>query len=546
MHRPVHRRLTSLALAALGAVTTGLPLMGQTAEISRLRAHAEFLADDRLKGRETGSPEFDIAALYAATRFAEYGLEPGAGGSYLQPVTFVESRVDGTSFTARRNGGTAELRYVDDYLMLGNLNSERIAVNGQVVFAGFGIHAPDLGIDDYAKVDVRGKVALIVSGAPAWFPSDLRAHHSSRRLKAELAERAGAVGMITLRERGEEKRVAWERIAAHAHRPRTAWAHPDGAIADAFPGLAFAATLSRPGAEKLLEGTGQSYDDLQKAVEKRNYRPRALPIHVQVNGRAAQSRLSSPNVAALLGGSDPALRDEVIVVSAHLDHVGVGAEVDGDGIYNGFFDNAIGSAVLLESARALAAAPARPERSVLFLLVTGEERGLLGSDYFAHHPTVPPESIVANVNVDMPLFFAPLADLVAFGGEHSTLGPLAAQAAKAHGFEIAPDPVPEEVIFVRSDQYSFVRHGVPAIYLTAGVGTIGGGDAQAKGTAAFRASHYHRPSDEIELGADWPSVERFAATQTDLIRLIAAAPSRPAWIPGDFFGATFGGGNASR
>jgi Zn-dependent M28 family amino/carboxypeptidase len=545
MRRPV-RRLTTLALTAFAGLLTSLPLAGQTPEIARLRAHAAFLSDDRLKGRETGSAEYDIAALYAATRFAEYGLEPGAGESYFQPVTFAESRVEGVSFTARRSGGSAELRNIDDYLMLGSVTSERIAVNAQVVFAGFGIHAPDLGVDDFAKVDVRGKVALIISGAPASFPSDLRAHHSSRRLKAELAERAGAVGLITLRERSEERRVAWERIAAHSDRPRTAWIHPDGTIADAFPGLAFAAILSRPGAAKLFEGTDLSYDALQEAADQRSYEPRALPIRVQVSGRAVQARVTSPNVAAVLRGSDPQLRDEFIVVSAHLDHVGVGKEVKGDAIHNGFFDNAIGSSVLLESARALAAAPSRPKRSVLFLLVTGEERGLLGSDYFAHHPTVPPESIVADVNVDMPLFFAPLADLVAFGGEHSTLGALAAEAAMAHGFVIAPDPVPEEVIFVRSDQYSFVRHGVPAIYLTSGNGTIGGGDAQAKGTAAFRASHYHRPSDEIELGADWPSVERFADTQTDLIRLIADAGSRPSWNPEDFFGVTFGGANAGR
>ena len=540
------RTLSLAIVAALTGLAPCGPLAAQSDAVARLRAHAHFLADDRLRGRETGSAEYEIAALYAATRLAEYGLEPGAGDSYFQPVSFAESRVEAPSFTVRRADGRAELEHVADYLTLGSLTSERLAVQAQLVFAGFGIQAPDLGVDDYAEVDVRGKVALIVSGAPARFPNDLRAHHSSRRLKAELAERAGAVGVLVLRERAEEQRAAWQRLASHSHRPRTAWVGPDGAIADAFPGLAFMTMLSRPGAAKLFEGTGLSYDAFQEAAEKGDYRPRPLPIHVQVRARMTQARISSPNVAALLRGGDPKLRDEVIVVTAHLDHVGVGRNTEGDAIHNGFFDNALGSAVLLESARALAAAPARPRRSVLFLLVTGEERGLLGSDYFAHHPTVALESIVANVNVDMPLFFAPLANLVAFGAEHSTLGALAAEAAQQNGFALIEDPMPQEVIFVRSDQYSFVRRGVPAVYLATGTGAIGGGDAQAKGTMAFLAKHYHQPGDEPALGADWPSVERFAATQTDLIRRIAEADARPAWNPGDFFGVTFGGQRAVR
>ncbi|MEZ5313954.1 MAG: M28 family peptidase [Thermoanaerobaculia bacterium] len=227
--------------------------------------------------------------------------------------------------------------------------------------------------------------------------------------------------------------------------------------------------------------------------------------------------------------------------TAHLDHIGVGEAVDGDTIRNGFYDNAMGSSILLEVARTVAAAE-RPRRSVLFVLVTGEERGLLGSDYFATWPTVPASAIVANVNVDMPLLLTPTADLVAFGADHSSLGALAEKAASGNGFRLAPDPMPEEVIFVRSDQYSFVRHGIPAINLSPGLTSVDGSDTQQKAFTSFLANNYHRPSDEIALGADWPSVERFANAEVELVRLIGNEGAKPRWNEGDFFGDLFGAG----
>jgi Zn-dependent M28 family amino/carboxypeptidase len=532
------RRFAPAALLLASIPAAAAPSADSAA--ASLRAHAEFLADDRLKGRDTGSAEFGIAALYAATRFAAWGLGPGAGESYFQTVRFVESHVRSPSLVARRAGGRAELAFADDFVILGGVAPGRIAVDAPVVFVGPGIVAPELGVDDYAKVDVRGKVVLLLSGAPATFPNDQRAHHSSRRLKAEVAEGRGAVGLLTLRDRIDEQRVPWARIADHADKPRTAWLHPDGTAADAFPGLAFGAMLSRAGAAKLFEGTGLAYDALQEAVEKLEYEPRPLPIQLQVRGRVETVPIESPNVAALLPGSDPALAGEHVVVTAHLDHNGVGAAVDGDRIYNGFFDNAVGSAILLETARALATAPERPRRSTLFLLVTGEERGLLGSDFFAHHPTVPASSIVANVNVDMPLFFAPLETIVAFGGEHSTLGPLAAEVAAAHGVALVPDPMPAEVIFVRSDQYSFVRRGVPAIYLNPGPATGAAAPAAMASVLGFLRDHYHRPSDEIDLPIDWGAAAKFTAVQVDLVRAVGDAGVRPAWNAGDYFGETFG------
>jgi len=526
-----------LALLAPSAVRAGEPA---GVDVAALRAHAEFLADDALRGRDSGSPEYAIAARYAATRFASWGLAPGNGESYFQTVRFAEAQVRTSSIVARRAGRRAALTALEDYLIFGGMSRERAKLSGDVVFVGFGIDAPELGRRDYEGLDVRGKIVLLVKGAPASFPTDQRAHYSSTRLKAELAERLGAVGMLIVRDRSEEGRVPWRRVQSYADHPRTAWVAEDGEIQDSFPGIAFSAILSRAGAAKLLDGTGDSIDSLLDSAERLDYRSRALSLRLDVAYESRLARAESPNVVAILPGSDPALAGEYVVVSAHLDHVGIGRAVEGDTIYNGFYDNALGSSILLETARVAALAGSRPRRSTLFLLVTGEERGLLGSDFFAHHPSVASDALVADVNVDMPLLLTPTADLVAFGAEHSSLGALAAAAVAAHGFALIPDPMPEEVIFIRSDQYSFVRQGVPAIYLTAGSGAVGGGDAQAKASGAFLGQHYHQPSDEPDLGADWDSVARFTAAQADIVRAIADAPGRPTWNAGDFFGEMFG------
>ncbi|MEO7795346.1 MAG: M28 family metallopeptidase, partial [Thermoanaerobaculia bacterium] len=530
----------------LAAVSPSLLLAAEPAAVhsgvdsSAVRAHAEFLADDTLRGRDTGSAEYAIAARYAATRLASWGLAPGNGKSFFQPVHFAEAKVEHPRLAGRRGGRKIELTPTSEFILFGSVASEKSRIAADVVFVGYGIDAPELGRRDYEGIDVRRKVVLMVKGAPSSFPSDQRAHYSSTRLKAEFAEKHGAVGILVVRDREEEQRIPWQRVQAYADHPRTAWVDDDGSIHDAFPGLALSALLSREGATKLLEGSGLGFDALLDSLTAPDQHSRALALRLEATCENRMKRIESPNVAAILQGSDPTLRDEYIVVSAHLDHVGVGRAIAGDTIYNGFYDNAIGSAILLETARVLAMAPERPRRSVIFLLVTGEERGLLGSDYFAHHPTVHVDQLVANVNVDMPLLLTPAADLVAFGAEHSSLGPLAKTAAAAHGFELIPDPMPQEVIFVRSDQYSFVRQGVPAIYLTAGSGTVGGGDAQAKASGEFLAQHYHQPSDEVELGADWDSAARFTAAQADLVRAIANATDRPAWNAGDFFGEKFG------
>jgi hypothetical protein len=505
-----------------------------------IRAHAEFLADDLLEGREAGTRGFEVAARYAATRFAQYGLDPGADGGFLQRVPFRKTQLLESSVEIAGRDGRTALIYKEDYLFSARGAHPRFELSAPIVFVGHGIDAPDLGHRDYEGVDVEGKIVMLVSGAPESFPSTQRAHHSSRRLKAALASRRGALGIVSLRSRVDARRVGWDRIARNAGRPGFQWVHPDGRPETSDPGLRFSLLLSDEGLGKLFAGSGTSADALLDEIEAGNGVARDLPLTLHVGAESSQSDAGSPNVVGILRGADSELAGQFVVVSAHLDHTGIGAEVDGDTIYNGFFDNAIGSAIVLEAARVLAEGEA-PRRSIVFLLVTAEEKGLLGSSYFNAYPTLPREAIVANVNIDMPKLLAPLADLIALGAEHSSLGPLAERAATDNGFELSPDPAPEEVRFVRSDQYSFVRSGIPAINLIAGESTLGGGDTQLLLSAEFIKEHYHRPSDEPSLGADWDSVVRYAGANVDLLRAIAAADLAPSWNDGDFFGGLFSG-----
>jgi Zn-dependent M28 family amino/carboxypeptidase len=257
----------------------------------------------------------------------------------------------------------------------------------------------------------------------------------------------------------------------------------------------------------------------------------------------SHARVSSPNVVGFLEGSDPSLAATSVVLTAHLDHTGVLPQGNGDRINNGAYDNATGSAILLEVARVLAAQPVRPKRSVVVVLVTAEEKGLLGSDYFAHHPVKVAGRIVANVNLDMPVFLTASTDIVAFGSENSTLDEVVRKAVEDVGYTLSPDPMPEENIFVRSDQYSFVKRGIPAVYLVPGFTAKDPAVNGQQVFGGFLASHYHRPSDDLSLPMDLQALERFTRANLSIAQAIANDPVDPAWKPGNFFGKMFAGSN---
>lgn len=525
------------------AATSGEPAAAPVVSADAIRAHVHFLADDALEGRLAGTRGYDIAARYVASEYAQIGLAPaGTDGSYFQSVPLVESvaLIPAATLTLKpATGASIELEPAKDFLPDASLVADSVAADAPLAFVGFGVSAPEQGYDDYAGIDLTGKVALVFGGAPANFPPAIRAHHSSRLTKYNALVARGAVGVIQLQTPEDAARLPWARAVQQSWRSRMGWVRPDGEVNAAHPELAIRASINPASAAAFFTGAAHSLDDAYAAAKAGTPLSFDLPLTVAQTRRSTIRRIVSDNVIAVLPGSDPVLKYEYIAISAHLDHVGKGAPVGGDAIYNGAFDNAVGIAIMLETARALASAPQRPRRSVLFVAVTAEESGLNGSDYFVQNPTVPRGSIVANINMDMPVALAPLADVLAYGAEHSTLGEVVARAAAAEGVGLAADEKPEEVFFVRSDQYSFVRAGIPALYVDQGLTSSDPAEDQKGRYEAFLKDRYHQPGDDLSLPIHWPSLAMLARLNTRVIRDVAAADARPAWNPGNFFGETF-------
>ena len=509
-----------------------------------IEEHLRFLADDARQGRMTGNPEYDESAAYIARQFEEIGLEAGGeDGSWFQAVPMLSRRIDVESATVvfHQDGEQKAQRWKEDFVMGGDVVRPETNVTAEVVFAGFGIHAPDMNYSDYDGIDVDGKIVAIFGGAPATFPHNERAYYSSGLTKAEEAVRRGAIGTLALRSRVDQARYSWKRVSENAGvRPGMSWINLSGQAENYFPELQGGALINVPPAEQLFSRSAISFEDALDAADAG--RPLSTPLGVEVTlaRKTDHESITSPNVIGILRGSDPELTDEYVVYTAHLDHVGTGVPIDGDTIYNGMYDNAMGSSLLVETARAFAAMPEPPRRSIIFIALTGEERGLVGSDYYAHYPTVPGESIVANVNLDMPLFLYPLADIIAFGSEHSSLEGVIADAVAEEGFVLTPDPMPEEVIFIRSDQYSFVKQGVPSVFLVPGHTSSDPGIDGEGLWRGFLKTYYHQPSDDLSRTIDWPSAVRFARANVRIGYAVAEDDDRPTWNPGDFFGEKFG------
>ena len=543
----MRHRLLAVALAvvalSLKAAPTPAPDAFPAASAERVRAHVAFLADDALEGRLPGTRGYTVAARYVESGFAQAGLKPGVGGtSFSQAVPLVESLapLPASTLTLKpANGAPIALAPGTDFLPVASLTEARVNAEAPLVFAGFGVHAPEQGHDDLATVDVKGKVVLVLTGAPSRFPPAVRAHYSSGLTKFPELMARGAVGVITLQTPEDQQRTPWERLVQQSWRSRLAWVEGEGEPNGAWPALRVRASLNPARAAALFEGSTLTLE--QAFANAAAGRPQGidLPMVVQQARQSVIRRKASENVVGVLEGSDPSLKNEYVVISAHLDHVGKGVPIGGDAIYNGALDNASGIAIMLETARLLAALPERPRRSVLFVAVTAEESGLQGSDYFVQHPTVPRDAMVANINMDMPVALAPLADVVAFGAEHSSLGTAVERAAEAEGVRLSPDTKPEEVFFVRSDQYSFVRGGIPALYVDEGQRSSDPSQDLAARIEAFRKERYHQPGDDLSQPIHWPSMAMLARLNARVIVDVANADERPRWNPGNFFGETF-------
>jgi hypothetical protein len=518
----VHRHLIWYGIAAaccLAAATD--PNSSPAAGIAQirpeaLRAHMAFLADDLLEGRGTGTRGYEIAARYVAAQLATAGLEPGGNGGWFQQVPMRRSALDPeASFVEilRPDGTRSRLVHAQDYVMGGGFRAST-EIEAPVVFVGYGVTAPERGHDDYAGVDASGKIVAFQGGAPAGFRNEERAYYGDPVHKAQTAAAHGAVGTLRLWSAEDEKVGPWSTvIRSLAHAATFTWldgTEPHGSLSQ-------------------LRGNAWLGPEASKALFAGDSTLRARIVKTSL-----LSDVQSSNVVALLPGSDPRLRNEYVVLTAHLDHLGVSEAVNGDSIYNSAIDNASGVAALIEIARAFASMSERPRRSILFVAVTAEEPGLIGSDYFVHNPPVPFEAIVANVNIDGASVW-PFEALFARGAEHSTLGQAVERAAESAGVKVVSDPFPERMMFLGSDQYSFVQRGIPALI----IGATRSGDARRL-ALDWVNTRYHAPGDDMEQPMDFEAAAQFARDLFLICHTIAQDDERPRWNHGSFYGERFG------
>jgi hypothetical protein len=533
--------LAALLLSATNAASTSPDAAEQAMSTIRpeaIRADMRFLSDDLLEGRGTATRGHEIAAKFMAAQLEGLGLQPaGDAGTYFQevPLRSVKPDESKSAFALTRAGKDEALAFRTDYILGADPSRPDVTVEAPVVFVGYGVTAPEQGYDDYKQIDAKGKIVAFLFGAPK-FASSLKAHYSSGEIKRANAVAHGAVGIILVDDPGFEQIYSFSKRVRDLITPEYRWLDKQSQPNDYYPQIKCGAELSIDATRNFFAGSGHPADEIFTAAKAGKPPAFAMPMVAKIHTVSQAADTSSPNVIAKLEGSDPALKSEYLLYSAHLDHVGIGEAVNGDRIYNGALDNASGSATLLEIARAFSTMKPRPRRSILFALVTGEEAGLLGSDYLAHYPTVPKSSIVADVNVDEALILWPIEDVIAFGAEHSSLDAIIQQAAKRMNLVESPDPMPDEVVFIRSDQYSFVRQGVPSTMPSPGFKTS---DPKFDPPAIFgkwEQTRYHQPQDDMDQpGLDFDAAAKFARFVFLCGYFVTEDPQRPTWNKGDFF-----------
>jgi hypothetical protein len=501
--------------------------------------HIEFLADDALQGRNVGSPGYEKAAQYVERQFKEIGLKPGGTSGYRQPVK-LESRTlvpEESSVAIVRDGQAEPLEPREDATLSarGELNG---SIDAPMVFVGYGLSIPDAKWDDLAGQDLHGKVAVYVTApVPAEISDNVRSHVSSTGERWAVLKKAGAIGVVTLPNtagpaagRGGATPPAGARAAAFAPPPTIVLADPE---LQELAGEKVALSASRRGAEKLLAGSGHTFDELAALIRDKKPLPRfPLKGTLRVHATLKREPVDSANIIGILEGSDPRLKSEYVVMSAHLDHVGVGRPLNGDTIYNGAMDDASGVASVIEIARHLKASGTATKRSILFITVTAEEKGELGSKYFAAHPTVPSDKIVADINLDMYLPLYPLKVIEVQGLTESSLGEAVRAAAKEQGVDVQTDREPEQNRFIRSDQYSFIKSGIPSLAFKFGYEF---GSPEEKIRRDWVRDVYHKPNDDLHQKVDVEAAATFNRVIAGLLRRVADDPARPTWNDTSFF-----------
>ena len=491
--------------------------------------HIKVLAGDDMEGRDTGSPGLKKAEAYAVDQLKASGLQPAGVNGFYQPVRF-ESRqlVESESSAALVRDGKSEALSLGEDVIFSTRIDLAPAVEASLVFVGYGLSVPESNFDDLAGLDLKGKVAVLITGSPSQISSALASHHQTARERWKAFRQAGALGIISIPNPASMD-VPWSRSALNRLHPSMELA---GAEFNETQGEQLALSFNPAHADKLFEGSGHTFQELADLAKDRKPLPHfPLKVSIKAKAKLQKQSLESANLVATLPGNDPQLKKEYVVLSAHIDHVGIGEPINGDRIYNGAMDNAAGVAVLLDVAASLKQHPENLKRSLLFVFVTGEEKGLLGSKYFAAHPTVDPKSMVANINIDMFRPLVPLKMLTVLGLAESDLGDTARRVAEADGVSVQADPQPLRNVFVRSDQYSFIRHGIPALAMDIAPTT----PEQEQIYKDWLTHRYHAPSDDLDQPVDLASAGKYEGIIRQFMIEVANNPQRPQWKPDSFF-----------
>jgi hypothetical protein len=520
--------LANLLYAQQIKLSKGVTKALSTVDTAQFKADIKYLADDKLLGRMPGTPGYQMAVDYVVGRLKGLGVKPaGDNNGWVQQVklrkAFVHDAIVSIDNAPAPAGG---------YTIYPNPATPNVKISAGLVFAGYGISEPALGYDDYAGLDAKGKIVLIIRGTPDKFSSSVAAHVSNSTEILKVAAEHGAVGVII---------CSTDSTAPLLNLSRGIYSVLDQQGKVAVSRIYYSDQVSVFGNfsyklfNTLLNDSGKSIKDI--VTQLKSGQPISFPINASVNVSYASTYqdIISYNVIGKITGSDPKLKKTYIVHSAHLDHLGIGPPVKGDSIYNGAHDNASGVASVLAIAKIYQNIKIKPKRSILCVLLTGEEMGDLGSGYFAKHPTVPNKSIVADVNTDMPAIIAPLLSITALGAEHSSLAKQVDQAAGYLDLGVEPDPEPKQARFTRSDQYSFVLQGIPALHIKYGSKTADGKNNMNDIAAAWRAKYYHKPQDDINGIFDFAAGKKYAQLNFLIGYLVAQDVQKPTWNAGDIF-----------
>ena len=518
-------------------ISKGIKQAMDRIDTNSIRSHIAYLADDKLKGRLPGTEGYQMAVDYVVDQYKKIGLLPGGdNGGFTQKLIIRKSIVINSSAVVvlkDKNGNSDSLTFVRDFTPSPHPLNENSSAEAQLVFGGYSVEIPG-GYSDYNGIDVKGKIVIMISGAPDGLSSTLTAHFSNVGNKINTAFEKGAIGVIAVNMMNRPTNQNPTLQSNVAMNPNKTIAYGRG-----FTGSLKIALNGTPLLlKRLFLNSGRNLEQTLADIKKGKPSSFDLGYNLSVSYTTSHTDFESYNVVGLIPGSDKILKNEYVVHSAHLDHIGIGRVVNGDSIYNGAHDNASGVASLLEIARVYKFSGAKPKRSILIVMVSGEEMGLIGSSYFAANPTVPKSSIVADVNTDMPTVIAPLLAVVPLGAEHSSLMNNVKFAAGYLGLDVENDPEPTENRFVRSDQYSFVMNGIPALHIKYGNKTnIPGFDLVAF-VKQWRAKYYHQSADGIDGIFNFAAAKTYVQLNFLISYSIAQVTERPKWNEGDLFGTT--------